>query len=116
MAQVRVEPAGIDLEVAPGQSIFEAALAAGVTWPTVCFGQARCTACALKIVDGHQNAGPVEPEERDVLRQMAGRRRRTSMRDTRLACRMTALGAVTVDKRGAKRQAGPEAIGDRNDR
>ncbi|WP_229718779.1 2Fe-2S iron-sulfur cluster-binding protein [Nocardia jinanensis] len=110
-----MEPAGIDLDVAPGQTIFETALAAGVTWPTVCFGQARCTACALKILDGHQNAGPVEPEERDLLQQMASRRRRSAIRDTRIACRMTVLGPVTVDKRGAKRQTDPEANGDRNE-
>jgi len=115
MVQVRVEPAGIDLDVAPGQTVFDAALAAGVKWPTICFGQARCTACALKVVAGHQNAGPVEPEERDALRQMAGRRRRSAMRDTRLACRMTVLGAVSVDKHGAKRQTDPELNGDRNE-
>ncbi len=110
-----MEPAGIDLDVPPGQTVFEAALAAGVKWPTICFGQARCTACALTIVDGHHNAGPVESEERDVLRQMAGRRRRSAMRDTRIACRMTVLGPVTVDKRGAKRQTDPEWNGDRNE-
>jgi 2Fe-2S ferredoxin len=115
VVQVRVEPAGIELDVAPGQTIFEAALAAGMKWPTICFGQARCTACAVQIVDGNQNAGPVEPEERDVLRQLAGRRRRISMRDTRLACRLTVLGTVTVNKRGAKWQSDPETNGNRNE-
>jgi 2Fe-2S ferredoxin len=115
VTQVRVEPAGIDLDVSPGQTVFDAAHAAGLKWPTICFGQARCTACAVRIVDGHQNAGPIEPEERGVLKQMAGRRRRSTMRDTRIACRMTVLGPVTVHKPGAKQQVDAETSGDRND-
>ncbi|PPJ25744.1 ferredoxin [Nocardia nova] len=106
MAKVRIEPAGIDLDIRAGQTVFDAAISAGMTWPTICYGQARCTACALRVVDGRQNAGPIEAQERDALKQMAARRRRNTMRDTRLACRMTVSGDLTVEKPGVAQQAG----------
>jgi ferredoxin len=102
MARVRVEPAGFDLPVAPGETVLEAAFREGVSWPTICYGQARCTACALLVRDGHQNTGPIGPTERGVLRQITGRRRQWSSRDTRLACQLTVTGDVTVEKKGAK--------------
>ena len=101
-ARVRVEPEGFELEVRPGETVFEAALRAGVSWPTICYGQARCTACALRVVAGHQNLGPPGQVEQGVLRQITGRRRQWSTRDTRLACRLTVAGDVTVEKKGAK--------------
>jgi len=104
MARVRVEPAGVEVEVPAGVSVFAAALEAGLSWPTICYGQARCTACALRIVDGHRHAEPPGPDEDGVLRQLRGRRRSSAgdSRDTRLACRLTVRGAVTVEKNGAK--------------
>ncbi|EIV92357.1 2Fe-2S iron-sulfur cluster-binding protein [Frankia sp. QA3] len=101
-ARVRVEPAGIDIAVAAGESVFAAALRSDLTWPTICYGQARCTACVLRVVDGHQNLGPLESVERGVLRQLASRRGRRPSRDTRLACRLTVTGDVTVEKKGAQ--------------
>lgn len=102
MAKVRVEPAGFELDVPAGRTVFETALESGVTWPTICYGQARCTACALRVLDGHQNLGPVGATEQGVLRQITGRRRQWSARDTRLACQLTTTGDVTVEKKGAK--------------
>ena len=101
-ARVRIEPAGFELTVRSGQTVFDAALEAGVSWPTICFGQARCTACALQVISGAENADPSGQEEQAVLKQLAGRRRKSSMRDTRLACRLTVSNDLTVDKRGAK--------------
>lgn len=101
-ARVRVEPEGFELLLRPGETVFEAALRAGVSWPTICYGQARCTACALRVVEGHQNLGPPGQVEQGVLRQITRRRRQWSTRDTRLACRLTVTGDVTVEKKGAK--------------
>jgi ferredoxin, 2Fe-2S len=109
MARVRVEPAGFDLTVSPGETVLEAAFRAGVTWPTICYGQARCTACALLVRDGHENAGPVGPTERGVLRQITRTRRQWPARDTRLACQLTVTGEVTVEKKGAKPAPGERA-------
>jgi ferredoxin len=38
----------------PGETILDAAFRTGATWPTICYGQARCTACALLLRDGHE--------------------------------------------------------------
>lgn len=108
-ARVRVEPIGAELDVRAGESVFEAALRQGLTWPTLCYGQARCTACALQVLDGHPATDPAGPEEQGVLRQLA-QRRRGSVRDTRLACRLTVTGAVTVEKKGAKPTDGDPAV------
>ena len=102
MPRVRVEPGGAEFEIRSGQTVFQAAEESGIRWPTVCFGQARCTACALTVVAGHENAVPMGPEEAGVLKQMASRKRRTSLRDVRLGCRMTVCGDVVVEKRGVK--------------
>jgi ferredoxin len=101
-ARVRVEPAGLDLTVRGGETVFAAALRAGVKWPTICYGQTRCTACALRVVEGFQNVLPADPAEQVIIRQMASRGGRASSRDTRLACRLTVTGDVTVEKKGAK--------------
>ncbi len=101
-SRVRVEPAGIDLQVGVGETVFAAALRTDLTWPTICYGQARCTACALRVIDGHQNLVPPDSVEQGVLRQLASRRGRRSSRDTRLACRLTVTGDVTVEKRGVR--------------
>jgi len=102
MPRVRVEPCGAEFEIRAGQTVFQAAADAGLTWPTVCFGQARCTACALTVLAGHQNAEPIGSEEAGVLKQMASRKRRTVLRDVRLGCRMTVSGDVVVEKKGVK--------------
>jgi ferredoxin len=90
----------------PGETILDAAFRTGATWPTICYGQARCTACALLLRDGHENAGPPGPVEEGVLRQITGKRRRWPAGDTRLACQLTVTGEVTVEKKGAKPASG----------
>lgn len=109
MARVRVEPLGAEFEVGKYQTVFQAAGEAGIDWPTVCFGQARCTACAVTLLAGHQYAGPIGDEEAGVLAQMASRRRRIAPRDVRLACRMTVSGDVRLEKKGAKSMGGRRA-------
>jgi 2Fe-2S ferredoxin len=103
MPRVRVEPAGIEFPVGARETVFAAALKAGLYWPTVCHGQARCTACAVRLVDGRHAVGPPTEAEAAALRGMAesaGRRRPD--RDTRLACRLRITGDVTVRKPGVR--------------
>lgn len=102
MARVFVEPAGIVFDVEPRENVLAAAMRQDVRWPTVCFGQARCTACALTVLDGFGHLGPVGPVEQGVLRQICGRRKEWNSRDTRLACQLTLTGDVRVHKKGAK--------------
>lgn len=100
---VRVEPSDIVFEVRPKETVFAAAVRAGLHWPTICYGQVRCTACALKIVDGRENVIEPTPAEMVVLRRMAesGGRRRPD-REMRLACQLRLSGDITARKSGVR--------------
>lgn len=108
MPTVTVEPSGISLEVRPGETVFEAAQRIDMVWPTICYGQTRCTACALTLVEGHENTETPDPEEHNVLRQLVARRRGWSSRDTRLACRLRIVGDITVQKKGVRTADAPQ--------
>lgn len=48
---VSVEPFGWSFEVAPGQTILQAALAQGLPWPSRC-RVGSCTTCRCRLLDG----------------------------------------------------------------
>lgn len=99
----RVVPSGHEFPVRAGETVFAAAVRAGLHWPTTCFGQARCTACALRLEDGAQHARPLTGAETEALRglaQAAGRSR--PERNMRLACQLRLTGDVTVRKPGVR--------------
>jgi ferredoxin len=50
-ARVTVEPFGWDFEVAPGQTILQAALAQGLPWPSRC-RVGSCTTCRCRLLEG----------------------------------------------------------------
>ena len=85
-----VEPSGLVLEVGQGQTIFDAALRAGVDWPTTCEGRAECTRCVVVVVQGELS--PARSDERDAL-QWFGR-----AGDERLACQAKVVTDVVVRK------------------
>jgi 2Fe-2S ferredoxin len=97
---VRVEPAGIDLAVADGETVMHAAERLGYRWPTVCHGQAVCTTCFVEVLDGSEHLTPPAPLEQAALASSpvvaiaAG--------EVRLACQARVTGAVTVRKRGVR--------------
>ncbi len=100
---VRVEPSGIEFEVGRKETVFSAAARAGLHWPTICYGQVRCTACALRIIDGRPNTVEPTTAETTLLRRMAesgGRRR--PQRELRLACQLKLRGDITVHKSGVR--------------
>jgi 2Fe-2S ferredoxin len=98
---VHVEPAGVDIEVLPGETLIEAAWRQGYDWPTVCFGQAQCTACVVVVRDGAANLSDIGAEEAATIRQRVATGRR-NVDNVRLACRLEVHGPATVDKRGVK--------------
>lgn len=51
MHLVRIEPTGLACEVEPGQSLLEAALAAGIDMPRSC-RNGTCRACLCRLLDG----------------------------------------------------------------
>jgi 2Fe-2S ferredoxin len=98
MSMVRVLPLGLDLDVADGQAVMDAAHAAGYVWPTECEMSAECGLCVSIVREGVENCGPMPDEERDTLQRTMG------MVDPgrRLACRLTVTGPVTLTKRGVR--------------
>jgi ferredoxin len=98
-----VLPSGIDITVATGETVFEAASRQGVDWPTRCYGQAQCMLCALELEDVADGAVAPQGEEVDAIRRIQ------SLRGPgfrcRLACRMRVSGAVTVRKDGVQYSA-----------
>ena len=102
-SEVYVEPGGAHFDVRPGESFIQAAWRAGYQWPTTCWGQAECGACAMEIVEGKELLSAAEPLEAARLRSLplrngAGRR---------LACqaRLAVVGTVTVRKPGVRLRA-----------
>ena len=97
---VRVEPAGIDLDVADGETVMHAAERLGYRWPTVCHGQAVCTTCFVEVLDGPANLTPPARLERTALASSPVVAVATG--EVRLACQARVTGAVTVRKRGVR--------------
>ena len=96
MSIVSVQPLGIELEVAPEQTVMAAAAAAGYGWPTVCESNASCGTCVSIVEEGVENCGPMPADEEETLTRtlvpLDGQRR--------LACRLTVTGPVILKKRG----------------
>ena len=68
--QVYVEPGGAHFDVHPGESFIQAAWRAGYQWPTTCWGQAECGACAMEVLEGREFLSTVEPMENARLRSL----------------------------------------------
>ena len=98
---VRVLPAGLDVQVNPGESIMAAARRMGASWPSVCGGKAKCGVCVVKVLSGFEHIAPPTAMEQDALLTYRGV---DHGRDPtlRLACQGTVQGPVTVRKLGVK--------------
>jgi 2Fe-2S ferredoxin len=101
MTTVRVEPSGVEIEVSDGESVAEAAWRLGATWPTKCWGQAECSICFVKVLEGELQTVPPGDEELDAMRALMPRRLRGPL--TRLGCRLKVQGpGVVVEKKGVR--------------
>jgi 2Fe-2S ferredoxin len=101
VSTVTVEPGGYVIDVAPGESLAEAAWRQGYRWPTTCWGRAECMVCAVVVTAGERALVAADPEEDDaVALRMPPQLRRPA---SRLACRLRvrADGAV-VEKKGVR--------------
>lgn len=108
MPRVRIQPAGLDLEVGAGESVAEAAWRQDLPWPTRCWGRAECMACFTRILAGELAAVPAQEEERQAVRtRMADRMRNDPL--VRLACRLQVGGnGLVLHKAGVQAVAPPE--------
>jgi ferredoxin, 2Fe-2S len=101
-ATVRVEPAGVDIEIRRGETLIQAAWRAGYHWPTLCYAVGTCTACQCEVLDGAHLVSPRTEAEETLLGDLNKRVRRINPRRVRLACQVTVTGDVRVRKPGVK--------------
>lgn len=100
MPKVTVLPLGITIEADDGQTIMDAARAAGYYWPTTCAGKGECTTCAGLIERGIENLSPMGRYESSNLVRQRGRLSLQS--SIRLCCQARVHGDVEVRKPGVK--------------
>ena len=99
-----VEPLGASIEVRPGETLMAAAERHGYRWPTICHGQAICTACASSL----KTSGAFEPPEQLELKGLQSFAGRTYYHDkfVRLACQARPVSDTVVSKRGVRPRPG----------
>lgn len=95
---VTVQPSGVRLDPAPGETVFAAAARQGYRWPTVCGGLGTCRTCLMVVDEGRENCSPIEDLEGEGLDAL--KEPRDGVR--RLACQTRVSGDVVVTKRGVK--------------
>jgi 2Fe-2S ferredoxin len=102
MTKVTIQPANIEIEVTPGETLMGAAQGLGLYWPTTCGGQGVCTTCLSEVVSGGELLAEMSRSERKTL--VAERGEAILRRPVRLACQATVLrnGAITVTKPGVR--------------
>jgi 2Fe-2S ferredoxin len=103
VAVVRVEPLGVSVEVRQGESLMRAAERQGLWWPTLCHGQAECTACWIDA-SGLDAFEPASALEESGLRLFEGRTFFDG-KDVRLACQARPVRDTVVVKRGVRRRS-----------
>jgi ferredoxin len=101
-ARVEVEPFGWSFEVAPGQTILQAALAHGLPWPSRC-RVGSCTTCRCRLLDGEVRA--LTDASYVLNREQLARR-------TILACQSQPRGVVRVHLERAKARLDRDATED----
>ena len=97
---VTVLPSGLQLEVAEGERLMQAARDAGWWWPNQCDMQCRCAGCFVTVVEGMEGLSEMGRAEREALLNQRGR---SALEEpVRLACQLGVYGAVTVRKSGVR--------------
>ena len=102
MSTVRVSPGGIEFEVHPGESVFDASFREGWMWPTTCYGQAQCTRCHMKVVSGAADLPAIGALELPIVERLS----RISYRSEpdvvlRLACQVRPTNDLEVELKRA---------------
>ena len=100
-SRIRIEPSGLELLAAEGETVMDAALRHGLQWPTVCGGNGTCRTCYLVVVGGGEHFLPAEPGEAQAITEITrtfGRR----AEPVRLACQAHVAGDVVVSKYGVR--------------
>jgi len=117
VAQVRVEPADVTLDVHEDETLIEAAWRQGYYWPTICEGKAECGQCFVEILVGEENVSPRTEDEHATIVDVFGRTEEATeafgyaprprpyadrVDELRLACCLRLTGDALVKKRGLR--------------
>ncbi|MCC6961085.1 MAG: 2Fe-2S iron-sulfur cluster binding domain-containing protein [Dehalococcoidia bacterium] len=104
MPRIRVEPLNIEFEAPPGETVMDAANAAGYWWPVGCNRNGECTNCAMEVLSGVGRLSQMGRFERANLVRQRGQ---ASVQDPRLrlACQARVEGDVVVYKLGVRRDS-----------
>lgn len=94
---VSVLPGGFQFPVEPHETVMAAAQRAGLYWPTICNGHARCGHCHVAVQSGHENVCAMGDQERSTLTKIRGA---ASPQQERLACQTKVKGPVIFRRRG----------------
>jgi 2Fe-2S ferredoxin len=99
--RVRVEPAGIEFDAQPGETLMEAAGRNGYQWPTVCNGMGSCGVCLCSLLSPPDGLSPPTRFETEGLTVMAGGHPLAGT-SLRLACQARVQADVVVLKYGVR--------------
>jgi len=102
--RIRIEPSGIELRAADGETVMQAAVRHGFHWPTVCGGNGTCRTCYLVVVDGAGRFDAPSPGEAEAI-GLINRSFGPPPEPIRLACQAAICGDVVVSKYGVRRKA-----------
>ncbi len=89
-ACIRHLPDNFVVEAAPGRTILEASLAAGIPHTHACGGHARCSTCRVMVVEGLKRCSPRSAAEEKLARHLG------FDCSVRLACQTRVAGDVSV--------------------
>ncbi len=70
MPSVKIIELDREIEILPGQTILQGAMANGITFGFVCGGNAACGTCLVKIVEGLDSLGARNPKEDFLAKAM----------------------------------------------
>ena len=99
MARVQINPSGIQIDVASGETLLEAAERNGYSWPTICGGVGMCTMCWVRVESGADNLSDMRPFESEAL-AMYRSSEAAAEPGTRLGCQVQAHGDDTRHESG----------------
>lgn len=92
-----IEPLGRTIVAKPGQTLMRAANEAGLRWPTICGGMARCGVCHVRIMSASEPLPPISDVEKRGLQLVPPN---FTGPDVRLACQFVGSGELVVFKAG----------------
>lgn len=92
MPRVRFTKEGLEVDVAKGTTILEAARAAGAPEGDRCGGVCACSTCHVYVVEGFDRTSEIEDEEFDILDKAFDVRM-----ESRLGCQAQILGDIAVE-------------------